>query len=77
MTNEVMEEKIKTHDTRLNDHAKRLDTLEQKDVRLETRIDNLCKQLEGLNTTLKWFIGLLVGSFVAFFFYAIQNNIFK
>jgi hypothetical protein len=41
------------------------------------RIKSLSKGIGSLVNAMKWFIGLLVGSFVAFFFYAIQNNIIK
>ncbi len=71
-----IEEIIKVHDKRLNNHSDRLDKLEQEGAELKTEIKNLCKQLEGLTSILKWFISLLVGSFAAFFFYAVQNNIF-
>lgn len=73
---ERLEEKISTHEKRINSHSKRLDIIENTSGRLEERLNNLIKQLEQLNTTMKWFIGLLVGSFVAFFFYAIQQNLF-
>lgn len=62
---------------RLNDHGERLDRIELSNGRLEERLNNLITQLEQLNKTMKWFIGLLVGSFVAFFFYAVQQGLFK
>lgn len=74
---ERIKEKFSTHENRLNNHSTRLDKLEQDGAELKTEIKNLCKQLEGLTATIKWFIGLLIGSFVAFFFYAVQNNLFK
>ena len=72
-----IDESLGRHEDRLNGHSGRLDKLEQRGAAVDTKIDNLCEQLKNLTTTLKWFIGLLVGSFVAFFFYAIQQNIFK
>jgi len=74
---ERIKEKFNTHENRLNNHSARLDKLEQDGAELKVEIKNLCKQLEGLTSILKWFIGLLIGSFVAFFFYAVQNNLFK
>lgn len=62
---------------RLNDHGKRLDRIELSNGRLEERLNNLITQLEQLNKTMKWFIGLLVGSFVGFFFYAAQRGLLK
>ena len=62
---------------RLNNHSERLDRIELVNGRLEERLNNLITQLEQLNKIMKWFIGLLVGSFVAFFFYAVQQGLFK
>lgn len=74
---ERIKERLDTQEKRLNAHSEKIDKLEQNDAKMIIQIENLCKQLEGLTTVLKWFIGLMVGSFVAFFFYAVQNNIFK
>lgn len=71
-----VDKKFETTERRLNNHSERIDKLEQNSVRLEERLDNLITQLSSLNTIMRWFIGLLVGSFVAFFFYAVQQNIF-
>lgn len=72
-----LDEKIAIHERRLNNHSERLDRIELASGRLEERLNNLITQLEDLNKTMKWFIGLLVGSFVAFFFYAVQQELFK
>lgn len=72
-----LDEKIAVHERRINNHSERLDRIELTSGRLEERLNNLILQLEQLNTTMKWFIGLLVGSFVAFFFYAVQNGLFR
>jgi len=71
-----IDERLDTQDRRLNDHSKRLDSIEQGQAEFRVQIQNLCEDIKGLTNTLKWFMGLLVGSFVAFFFYAIQQNIF-
>ena len=72
-----IDEKQALHERRLNDHSGRLDILEQHKSRTEAKIENLCEQIQGLVTTMRWFIGLLVGSFVGFFFYAVQSGLFK
>jgi len=77
MNEELIGHQIEVHDIRLNDHSKRLDKLEQDSVALKTELKNLCENLKSLTTVMKWFIGLIVGSFAGFFFYAIQRNIFK
>ncbi|HAK44055.1 MAG TPA: hypothetical protein DCM59_16900 [Clostridium sp.] len=77
MNDELLEHQLENHEKRLNNHANRLDKLEQDSVALKTELKNLCENLKSLTTVMKWFIGLIIGSFVGFFFYAIQNNIFK
>ena len=77
MRHDRINERIDTNERRINNHSERLDIIEQVNSRLEERLNNLISQLEQLNSTMKWFIGLLVGSFVAFFFYAIQQGLFK
>lgn len=72
-----IDEKLELHDIRLNNHSDRLDKLEQYQSRTEAKLESLCEQISALVQTMKWFIGLLVGSFVAFFFYAVQHNLFK
>jgi peptidoglycan hydrolase CwlO-like protein len=67
-------EKLEVHDKRLNAHAERLDNLSADNASFKMEMKALCKQIEGLTATLKWFIGLLGGSFVAFFFYMVQQN---
>ena len=74
--NEI-DKKFETTEKRLNNHGDRIDKLEQNSVRLEERLDNLIKQLSSLNTMMRWFLGLMIGAFVSFFFYAVQQNIFR
>ena len=62
---------------RLNNHSERLDRIELASGRLEERLNSLIIQLENLNKTMKWFITALVGAFISFFFYAVQQGIFK
>lgn len=72
-----LDEKIAVHERRINNHSERLDIIERTNSRLEERLDNLIKQLAALNSTMKWFMGLLLGGIVSFFFYAIQQGIFR
>ncbi len=69
--------RLDVHEKRLNSHGERLDRIEMTSGRLEERLNNLIQQLEQLNKTMKWFMGLLVGSFVSFFFYAVQQGVIK
>ena len=67
--------RLEVQDRRLNDHSKRLDVIETGYSRLEERLSNLIAQLNTLNSTLRWFMALLLGSFVGFFFYAAQKGL--
>ena len=69
--------RLDVHEKRLNSHGERLDRIEMTSGRLEERLNNLISQLENLNTTMKWFITALVGAFISFFFYAVQNGLFR
>lgn len=73
----VVDEKLNLHDTRLNNHADRIDKLEQNNVENRNEIKHLCEQIQSLVTTMRWFMGLFLGAFISFFFYAVQHNIFK
>ena len=72
-----IDEKLALAETRLNNHSSRIDQLEQNNSRMDEKLKCLIEQLGTLNTTLKWFIGLIVGAFVSFFFYAVQNGLLK
>lgn len=72
-----LNERLDTQDKRLNDQSGRIDRLEQRGASVDAKIENLCEQLKSLTATLKWFMGLLIGSFAAFFFYAVGKGLFK
>lgn len=72
-----IDEKLESHERRLNNHSERLDRIELANGRLEERLNNLIQQLEQLNKTMKWFITAIVGAFISFFFYAVQQGLFK
>ncbi len=72
-----IDERLDTQERRLNNHSERLDRIEITSSKLETRLDGLIEKLGSLNTILRWFIGLFVGAFVSFFFYAVQQGLFK
>ena len=72
----AIDKSLEVHDRRLDNRGGRIDELEQGQREFRTEIKNLCKDIQNLTSVLKWFIGLLIGSFVAFFFYAVQQIIF-
>ena len=69
--------RLNIHEERLNNHGQRIDQLEQYKSKTEAQINNLCDQIKSLVTTMRWFIGLLVGAFISFFFYAVQKGLFN
>ena len=72
-----LDEQLQTHERRLNNHGNRLDQLEQYKSKTEVTILHLCEKIDGLVSIMKWFIGLVVGAFVTFFFYAAQRGLIK
>lgn len=72
-----IDERLDTQDRRINNHSERLDKVEQFQSRTETKIENLCEQIQGLVTTIRWAMGLLIGALVSFFFYAAQRGLIK
>lgn len=76
MEDKLIEHRIKTCEDRLNNHGGRIDVLERDTTGLKTELKNLCENLKALTSVMKWFITVLIGAFISFFFYAIQNSIF-
>jgi hypothetical protein len=70
---ERVDEILDNHDSRLNDHDRRIDLLEQFQSRSEVQIMNLCKEIESLVSTIKWSMGLLITTLLGFFIWYIQN----
>jgi len=60
MNDELIKDKLETHERRLNDHSGRIDKLEQRGAAVDTKIENLCEQIKNLVNTLKWGFGILV-----------------
>lgn len=77
MNNETMEIKINEHTEALKEHDKRLDKIEQSQSEFKVEIKNLCEQIKGLTSAIKWLIGLGASSLLGFFFYAMQQSLFK
>ncbi len=67
--------RLENQERRMDKHSDRLDLIENGYNRLDERLTNLINKLESLNITIKWFMGMLIGAFVGFFFYAVQNGV--
>lgn len=70
---ERVDEILDNHDSRLNDHDRRIDLLEQFQSRSEVQIMNLCKEIESLVSTIKWSMGILITTLLGFVIWYIQN----
>ncbi|CUU46186.1 hemolysin XhlA family protein [Clostridium beijerinckii] len=77
MNEELVKDKIETHERRLNNHGERIDKLEQDGRELKTELKNLCENLKNLTSMMKWFITAMGGALISFFFYAVQTGIFN
>ena len=73
MNEEVIRDKLETHEKRINNHADRIDQLERYQSRSEEQIKNLCEQIKNLVTTMKWFMGLFVSALIGFFIWYVQS----
>lgn len=77
MNDELIKHQLEIHDKRLNNHGKRLDELERGRAATDVKMDNLCEKLEAQTKSINWLIGIMASSLLGFFFYVIQNGIFK
>ena len=73
---ELITDKINTHERRINNHADRLDKLELHEAARDVKIDNLCEKLEKQTRSIYGMIGMVGTALVSFFFYAVQQGIF-
>jgi len=70
-------ERLNANDDRLNGHSHRLDKLEQRGASVDTKIEQLCKQIESLISTIKWAGILMITTLLGFFIWYIQSIPFK
>jgi predicted nuclease with TOPRIM domain len=77
MNDELVKDKLETHERRLNKHGEILDRLEQDNASFKTELKNLCEDLKQLTSVLKGLISLGATALVGFFIYAIQTGIFN
>ena len=76
MNEELLKEKLETHEKRINNHADRLDKLEIHEAARDVKIDNLCDKLEKQTRSIYGQIGIVATALVGFFFSAVQQGIF-
>lgn len=75
MNDELVQDKLETHERRLNKHGEILDKLEQDNASFKTELKNLCENLKSLTSVMKWFIGTWVVTLLGFFIYSIEKLI--
>ena len=73
VTHNGVDKRLETLEDGHDNHEKRLGRLEQYKSKSEEQINNLCKQIGSLVTTIRWFIGAIFGSLSAFFIWYVQQ----
>jgi len=57
---EQIEDTLDLHNNRLNEHSRRLDSLEQDGREYRTEIKNLIKKMDDFMITIQWGLGIFV-----------------
>ncbi|MBH6911084.1 hemolysin XhlA family protein, partial [Clostridioides difficile] len=73
---EVIKEKIKRNEIRINRHSDEIDELKIANIESKAELKALCENLNSLTSMLKWLIGTMITTLVGFFIFAIQKGIF-
>lgn len=68
-----VDEKLVECETRLNDHDKKIDVLEQFKSSTSTEIKNLIEQIKTLVSVMKWFLSAMFITYFGFFIWYIQQ----
>ncbi|MFL0245537.1 hemolysin XhlA family protein [Candidatus Clostridium stratigraminis] len=55
-----IEDTLELHNKRLNEHSKKIDTLEQDSREYKTEIKNLIKKMDDFMVTIRWGLGIFV-----------------
>ncbi|CDL65306.1 hemolysin [Clostridium phage phiCDHM11] len=76
MNEEVIKEKIKRNEIRINRHSDEIDELKIANIESKAELKALCENLNSLTSMLKWLIGTMITTLIGFFIFAIQRGIF-
>lgn len=76
MNEELLQHLLKQIEEKLSNYGARIDIIESKQAETNVRIDNLCKSIDDLTSTIKWLMGLIITSLVGFFIFIIEKNLF-
>ncbi|HBG7496476.1 TPA: hemolysin XhlA family protein, partial [Clostridioides difficile] len=72
MNEEVIKEKIKRNEIRINRHSDEIDELKIANIESKAELKALCENLNSLTSMLKWLIGTMITTLIGFFIFAIQ-----
>ncbi|EII6780940.1 TPA: hemolysin XhlA family protein [Clostridioides difficile] len=76
MNEEVIKEKIKRNEIRIDKHSDEIDELKIANIESKAELKALCENLNSLTSMLKWLIGTMITTLVGFFIFAVQRGIF-
>ncbi|AXU27247.1 TPA: hemolysin XhlA family protein [Clostridioides difficile] len=76
MNEEVIKEKIKRNEIRINRHSDEIDELKVANIESKAELKALCENLNSLTSMLKWLIGTMITTLIGFFIFAVQRGIF-
>ncbi|WP_131037900.1 hemolysin XhlA family protein, partial [Clostridioides difficile] len=64
MNEEVIKEKIKRNEIRINRHSDEIDELKIANIESKAELKALCENLNSLTSMLKWLIGTMITTLV-------------
>ncbi|MCB4305174.1 hemolysin XhlA family protein [Clostridioides difficile] len=76
MNEEVIKEKIKRNEIRINRHSDEIDELKIANIESKAELKALCENLNSLTSMLRWLIGTMITTLIGFFIFAVQRGIF-
>lgn len=76
MNEETIKMLLEQHENKLTILSNKIDLVEAKQIELNIRIDNLCQSINELTNSIKWLMRGFIVTFVGFFMFIIQNNLF-
>jgi len=74
---EEIKSSLAHHEKWLQDHELTITELVKENSKFNERFLNLIQKIDSLTKVLWWIVGIMVSSLLGFFFYAIQNHLFK
>lgn len=73
LKHETINKRLDVADKRLDAHSDRLDKIENAQIRTDTIVENLCKQIQSLVNSIKALIVSTIGVLFSFFIWYVQS----